>query len=91
MKINMTFLKNIILASCLLTQPKTTKLKPAEGEVMGMQVTIKLKNAKKAQEIIDEYQKTLDKLRDLAWRMGDCGIVVECENEKQPDEPAAKY
>ena len=52
-----------------------------------MQVTIKLKNAKKAQEIIDEYQKTLDKLRDLAWRMGDCGIVVECENEKQPDEP----
>ena len=32
----MTFLINIILASCLLTQPKTTKLKPAEGEVMGM-------------------------------------------------------
>ena len=55
-----------------------------------MQVTIKLKNAKKAQEIIDEYQKTLDKLRDLAWCMGDCGIVVECENEKQPDEPDAK-
>ena len=56
-----------------------------------MQVTIKLKNAKKAQEIIDEYQKTLDKLRDLAWRMGDCGIVVECENEKRPDEPTAIY
>lgn len=55
-----------------------------------MQVTIKLKNAKKAQEIIDEYQKALDKLRDLAWRMGDYGIVVECENEKQPDKPAAK-
>lgn len=57
---------------------------------MGMQVTIKLKNAKKAQKIIGEYKK-LAKLRDLAWRMDDCGIVVECENEKQPDEPAAKY
>lgn len=55
-----------------------------------MKVTIKLKDAAKAQAIIDEYQKALDTLRDLAWRMGDCGIVVECENEKQPDEPAAK-
>ena len=57
---------------------------------MRMKVTIKLKDATKAQAIIDEYQKALDTLRDLAWRMGDCGIVVECENEKQPDEPAAK-
>ena len=55
-----------------------------------MKVAIKLKDAKKAQEIIDQYQKALDTLRDLVWRMDDCGIVVECENEKQPDVPAAK-